>query len=171
MNLHKAHGWSMGMPIGLQQWQRITSEVANKISDDIKPAPAGPHLKTKDKSESKYFQSKNYKPPLREMGERVLTSATLKICVVCKMKIEGNRTQALYMVQLLPLGCEWITHCTTDTETEQLTKCMACLLLKWEITDKKEDWAYIKRTERSQVNDLMLHLKLLENPTDAEGKK
>jgi hypothetical protein len=36
--------------------------------------------------------------------------------------------------------------------------------------------AYIKRTERSQINDLMLHLKLLEkkneqNPTQAEREK
>jgi hypothetical protein len=36
--------------------------------------------------------------------------------------------------------------------------------------------AYIKRTERSQINDLMLHLKLLEkqeqaNPKQPEGKK
>jgi hypothetical protein len=36
--------------------------------------------------------------------------------------------------------------------------------------------AYIKRTERSQINDLMLHLKLLEkqeqaNPKTAEGEK
>jgi hypothetical protein len=36
--------------------------------------------------------------------------------------------------------------------------------------------AYIKRTERSQINDLMLQLKLLEkqepaNPKQAEGKK
>jgi hypothetical protein len=36
--------------------------------------------------------------------------------------------------------------------------------------------AYIKRTERSQINDLMLHLKLLEkqdkqNPKQAEGEK
>jgi hypothetical protein len=36
--------------------------------------------------------------------------------------------------------------------------------------------AYTKRTERSQINDLMLHLKLLENknkqkPKQAEGEK
>jgi hypothetical protein len=36
--------------------------------------------------------------------------------------------------------------------------------------------AYIKNTERSQINDLMLHLKLLENknkqiPKQAEGEK
>jgi hypothetical protein len=36
--------------------------------------------------------------------------------------------------------------------------------------------AYIKRTERSQINDLILQLKLLENknkkiPKKAEGKK
>jgi hypothetical protein len=36
--------------------------------------------------------------------------------------------------------------------------------------------AYIKRTERSEINDLMLHLKLLENkhkqiPKQAEGEK
>jgi hypothetical protein len=36
--------------------------------------------------------------------------------------------------------------------------------------------AYIKRTERSQINDLMLHLKLLEkqnkqSPNQAEGEK
>jgi hypothetical protein len=36
--------------------------------------------------------------------------------------------------------------------------------------------AYIKRSERSQINDLMLHLKLLEtqeqeNPKTAEGEK
>jgi hypothetical protein len=36
--------------------------------------------------------------------------------------------------------------------------------------------AYIKRTGRSQINDLMLHLKLLEkqekqNPKQAEGEK
>jgi hypothetical protein len=37
--------------------------------------------------------------------------------------------------------------------------------------------AYIKRTERSQINDLMLHLKLQEknknkqNPNQAQGKK
>jgi hypothetical protein len=36
--------------------------------------------------------------------------------------------------------------------------------------------AYIKRSERSQVNDLMLHLKLLKNkkkqiPKQAEGEK
>jgi hypothetical protein len=36
--------------------------------------------------------------------------------------------------------------------------------------------AYIKRTERSQINDLMLHLKLLEkqeqvNSKQAEGEK
>jgi predicted kinase len=36
--------------------------------------------------------------------------------------------------------------------------------------------AYIKRTERAQINDLMLHLKLLEkqeqqNPKQAEGEK
>jgi hypothetical protein len=36
--------------------------------------------------------------------------------------------------------------------------------------------AYIKRTESSQINDLMLHLKLLErqeqaNPSKAEGEK
>jgi hypothetical protein len=36
--------------------------------------------------------------------------------------------------------------------------------------------AYIKRTERSQIKDLMLHLKLLEkqeqaNPKAAEGEK
>jgi hypothetical protein len=36
--------------------------------------------------------------------------------------------------------------------------------------------AYIKRTERSQINDLMLHLKLLEKqynqiPKQAEGEK
>jgi hypothetical protein len=36
--------------------------------------------------------------------------------------------------------------------------------------------AYIKRTERSQINDLMLHLKLLETqeqakPKEAEGEK
>jgi hypothetical protein len=36
--------------------------------------------------------------------------------------------------------------------------------------------AYIKRSERSQINDLMLHLKLLEkqeqeNPKQAEGEK
>jgi SRSO17 transposase len=36
--------------------------------------------------------------------------------------------------------------------------------------------AYIKRTERSQINDLMIHLKLLENqekqnPCPAEGYK
>jgi hypothetical protein len=36
--------------------------------------------------------------------------------------------------------------------------------------------AYIKRTERSQIHDLMLHLKLLENknkqiPKEAEGEK
>jgi hypothetical protein len=35
---------------------------------------------------------------------------------------------------------------------------------------------YIKRTERSQINDLMLHFKLLEkqeqaNPKQAEGEK
>jgi hypothetical protein len=36
--------------------------------------------------------------------------------------------------------------------------------------------AYIKRTERSQINDLMLHLKQLEkqeqtNPKEVEGEK
>jgi hypothetical protein len=36
--------------------------------------------------------------------------------------------------------------------------------------------AYIKRSERSQINDLMLHLKLLEkenkqNPKQADGEK
>jgi hypothetical protein len=36
--------------------------------------------------------------------------------------------------------------------------------------------AYIKKTERPQINDLMLHLKLLEkqeqaNPKQAEGEK
>jgi hypothetical protein len=31
--------------------------------------------------------------------------------------------------------------------------------------------AYIKRTERSQINDLMLHLKLLEKQEQAEPKK
>jgi hypothetical protein len=31
--------------------------------------------------------------------------------------------------------------------------------------------AYIKRTERSQINDLMVHLKLLEKQEQAEGEK
>jgi hypothetical protein len=36
--------------------------------------------------------------------------------------------------------------------------------------------AYIKRTERTQINDLMIHLKLLENknkqnPSQVEGEK
>jgi hypothetical protein len=30
--------------------------------------------------------------------------------------------------------------------------------------------AYIKNTERSQINDLMLHLKILENQEQAEHK-
>jgi hypothetical protein len=31
--------------------------------------------------------------------------------------------------------------------------------------------AYIKRTKRSQINDLMLHLKLLEKQEQVEGEK
>jgi hypothetical protein len=31
--------------------------------------------------------------------------------------------------------------------------------------------AYIKRTERSQINDLMLHLKLLEKQEEAKPKR